>query len=94
VEYTETSGPGVFLNSRVWQLDTFGEDLICQLVNGAIYRWDLSGGLASRATAISGAPTKSTYALVSTPDRHLVCFGTETTSWNAEHPGSDVCAVL
>jgi hypothetical protein len=74
-----TSGTGIFLNSRVWQLDTFGEDLICQLVNGAIYRWDLSGGLASRATAISGAPTKSTYALVSTPDRHLVCFGTETT---------------
>jgi hypothetical protein len=74
-----TSGTGIFLNSRVWQLDTFGEDLICQLVNGAIYRWDLSGGLASRATAINGAPTKSTYALVSTPDRHLVCFGTETT---------------
>jgi hypothetical protein len=74
-----TSGTGIFLNSRVWQLDTFGEDLICQLVNGAIYLWDLSGGLASRATAISGAPTKSTYALVSTPDRHLVCFGTETT---------------
>jgi hypothetical protein len=73
------SGIGVFLNSRVWQLDTFGEDLICQLVNGRIYRWDLSLGLGTRATAISGAPTKSTYALVSTPDRHLVCFGTETT---------------
>jgi hypothetical protein len=74
-----TAGAGIFLGSRVWQLDTFGEDLICQLVNGAIYLWDLSGGLASRATAINGAPTKSTYALVSTPDRHLVCFGTETT---------------
>jgi hypothetical protein len=73
------AGAGIFLGSRVWQLDTFGEDLICQLVNGAIYLWDLSGGLASRATAINGAPTKSTYALVSTPDRHLVCFGTETT---------------
>ena len=73
-----TSGTGVFLSSRVWQLDTFGEDLICQLVNGAIYRWDLSAGLGTRAAAISGAPTKSTFALVSTPDRHLVCFGTET----------------
>jgi len=34
--------------------------------------------LTTRATAISGAPTKSKYALVSTPDRHLICFGTES----------------
>ena len=71
-------GSGVFLQSRVWKLDTFGEDLICQVVNGGIFRWDLSSGLATRAQAISNAPTKSTYALVSTPDRHLVCFGTES----------------
>lgn len=32
-----------------------------------------------RAAAIPGAPTKSTFALVSTPDRHLICFGTEAT---------------
>ena len=67
------------LSSRIWQLDTFGEDLIAQVCNGAIYTWDLSAGTGTRATAISGAPTKSMYALVSTPDRHLVCFGTETT---------------
>ena len=71
-------GSGVFLQSRVWKLDTFGEDLICQVVNGGIFRWDLSSGTATRAQAISNAPTKSTYALVSTPDRHLVCFGTES----------------
>lgn len=67
------------LSARIWQLDTFGEDLIAQVCNGAIYTWDLSAGTAVRATAISGAPTKSSFALVSTPDRHLVCFGTETT---------------
>jgi hypothetical protein len=66
------------LSSRVWQLDTFGEDLIAQVCNDAIYVWDLSAGTGSRATAISGAPTKNTFALVSTPDRHLVCFGTES----------------
>jgi hypothetical protein len=71
------------LFSRVWKFDTFGEDLICQLVNGEIYIWDTSVGVGSRAVAISGAPTKSTYALVSTPDRHLVCFGTETIIGNA-----------
>jgi hypothetical protein len=63
-----------------WQLDTFGEDIICQITNGPVYLWDTSVGLVNnRATIISGAPTKSTFALVSTPDRHLVCFGTELT---------------
>ena len=66
------------LDSRVWQLDNYGEDIVCQLVNGPAYYWDLSAGTSVRATVLSGAPTKSTYALISTPDRHLVCFGTET----------------
>jgi len=70
---------GLLLFERVWQFDTFGQVLIAQLADGAIYEWNPSSGLTVRATAISGAPTKSTYALVSTPDRHLVCFGTETT---------------
>jgi len=62
-----------------WKLDNFGEDVVCQITGGPIYLWDTSVGLTNnRATAISGAPTKSTYALISTPDRHLVCFGTET----------------
>jgi hypothetical protein len=74
-----TAGTGVALSSRVWQFDNFGEDAICQLVNGQTFLWDLSAGAATRAAVLSGAPTKSTYALVSTPDRHLVCFGTETT---------------
>jgi hypothetical protein len=69
----------VSLFSRVWQFDNFGEDLILQLVDGGIYRWDTSAGIGTRAVAIPNAPTKSKYALVSTPDRHLVCFGTEST---------------
>jgi hypothetical protein len=68
------------LFSRVWQFDSFGEDVICQLVDGGVYYWDTSLGFTNnRATAIANAPTKSKYALVSTPDRHLVCFGTEST---------------
>jgi hypothetical protein len=70
---------GLSLLARVWQFDNFGENLILQQVDGGIYEWAPSGGLGTRATAISGAPTKSKYALVSTPDRHLVCFGTEST---------------
>jgi len=68
------------LASRSWQFDNFGENLILQLVNGAVYQWSpTTDGVGTRASAISGAPTASTFALVSSPDRHLVCFGTETT---------------
>ena len=67
------------LFARVWQFDAYGEDLILQLVNGGVYKWLPSTGLSVRAAVIAGAPTKSKYALISTPDRHLVCFGTETT---------------
>ena len=68
----------ITLLSRVWQFDTYGEVLIAQLVDGGTYEWYPSLGIGVRATAISGAPTKSKYALVSTPDRHLICFGTES----------------
>jgi len=67
------------LFSRVWQFDNYGENLILQLVDGSIYQWLPSLGIGVRATVIAGAPTKSKYAIISTPDRHLVCFGTETT---------------
>jgi hypothetical protein len=76
------SGTTPALASRVWQFDNYGEDVICQLVDGPTYYWDLSAGNTARATVLSGAPTKSKYALLSTPDRHLVCFGTETVIGN------------
>ena len=66
------------LNPRIWQFDNYGEDLIAQVVDGGIYEWQPATSPVARAVAISGAPTKSKYALISTPDRHLVCFGTET----------------
>lgn len=70
---------GVVLYPRIWAFDAYGEDVVCQVLNGGTYLWDLSQGITVPATAISGAPTRSAYALISTPDRHLVLFGTETT---------------
>jgi hypothetical protein len=67
------------LLSQVWQFDNYGSLLILQNVDGGIYQWNPTSGLAVRATAIAGAPTRSRFALISTPDRHLVCFGTEST---------------
>lgn len=71
------------LFSRVWQFDAYGEDVVCQQVDGSTYYWDTSAGLFNnRAVLLANAPTRSKYALVSTPDRHLVCFGTETSVGN------------
>ena len=64
-----------------WSLDNLGQTLIALIVNGPCFEWDsnASNATATRATIISGAPTASRDMLVSTPDRHLVFFGTETT---------------
>ena len=70
---------GAQLFSRVWQLDNFGEDVVCQIVDGSAYLFDTSLGLNQRAALINGAPTKSRFSLISTPDRHFVCLGTEAT---------------
>ena len=77
-----TGADGVLLQSGKWSLDNWGEDVLAQQFNGSLYYWDtssgLSGNLAAR-TNVSGAPTKSRFMLVSGDDRHVICFGTETT---------------
>ena len=65
----------------LWALDNLGDTLIALIFNGECFEWDsnASNATATRATIITGAPTASRDMLVSTPDRHLVFFGTETT---------------
>ena len=65
----------------IWSLDNFGNKLIATIADGATFEWNsnATGATSTRATIVSGAPTASQFTLVSTPDRHLVCFGTETT---------------
>jgi hypothetical protein len=65
----------------LWSLDNLGSTLIALIHNGECFQWDGDSVTATstRATIITGAPTASRDMLVSTPDRHLVFFGTETT---------------
>ena len=65
----------------LWSLDNLGSTLIALIHNGECFQWDGDAATATstRATIITGAPTASRDMLVSTPDRHLVFFGTETT---------------
>ncbi len=76
---TPRSSSSITLDSSYWSLDTFGEDLLAIRNDDALYRWTVSGGLAARAQKIAAAPTASRVLLVSSPDRHVFLFGTETT---------------
>jgi hypothetical protein len=76
----------VLLDPASWSLDHFGSKLIATVKNGASYEWDSlssnGAALATRATVISGAPTRSVMSIVSERDRHLIMLGTETTIGN------------
>ena len=65
----------------LWHLDNFGNKLIATIVDGATFEWDsdASSATSTRPTIVANAPTATRQTLVSTPDRHLVFFGTETT---------------
>ena len=75
-----TSGD-VITAPGLWSLDNFGNKLIATINGGEAFEWDSNptGATSTRATIITGAPTASAFSLVSTPDRHLLFFGTETT---------------
>jgi len=65
----------------LWSIDNLGDNVIALIHNSAVFEWDsaATNATSTRATVITGAPTASRDMLVSTPDRHLVLFGTETT---------------
>ena len=81
VAWGEAASGDLIIDPGMWSIDNFGDKAICLIVDGEVFEWDSAATNAtdSRATIISGAPTASRHMLVSTPDRHLVFFGTETT---------------
>ena len=79
--WNQQTAEGLALDPGMWSIDNFGDKAICLIHDSACFEWDSSLGNATetRATIISGAPTASRHMVVSTPDRHLVFYGTETT---------------
>ena len=65
----------------LWSLDNLGNKLIATINGGDSFEWNSNptGATDTRASIITNAPTASAFSLVSTPDRHLIFFGTETT---------------
>jgi hypothetical protein len=76
----------VVLDPGSWSLDNFGQILIATVKNGKTFKWNPinadPNALTTRATVVSGAPTKSVMSIVSERDRHLIILGTETTIGN------------
>jgi hypothetical protein len=69
---------------RFWSHDNFGEDIIINPRDGAIYYWDKTNGLGNRAVELSATstysgetsvPTIAKQVLVSDQDRHVIVFG-------------------
>jgi len=81
VAWGDPSSADFTIDPGLWVLDNFGTKLIALIYNGRCFKWDAAGTSATsvRATLLANAPTASRHVLVSTPDRHLVFFGTEST---------------
>jgi hypothetical protein len=85
VGWGEAASGDLVLEPGMWSIDNFGDKAICLIHDSAVFSWDssLTNATDTRATIITGAPTASRHMVVSTPDRHLVFFGTETTIGDA-----------
>ena len=81
VEWGEEASGDLVIDPGMWSIDNFGDNVIALIHNAQVFEWNsnAANAVATRATIISGAPTASRDMLVSTPDRHLVFYGTETT---------------
>ena len=83
----KASGADFTIDPGLWVIDSFGQTVLAMIYNGKCFEWDASSSAASttRATAITGTqvPTASRHMIVSTPDRHVVFLGTETTLQDA-----------
>lgn len=77
---------------RLWSQSNFGEDLVFGPRTGALYYWDASVGLDTRAvnaTTLSGAsnvPTVQNFILVSDVSRFVFCFGANTLGTSTQDP--------
>ena len=66
---------------RMWRQDNFGEDLVFNIYDGAVYYWDKSVKAATFGRAVtlssldSSAPTIARQMLVSDRDRHVIAIG-------------------
>ena len=75
---------------RTWSHDNFGEDLFINPRDEAVYRWDKTNGLTTRAveiSTISGAENVPTVAKqIMVDENHLIAFGTNIYGTSTQDP--------
>ena len=75
---------------RTWSHDNFGEDLFINPRDEAVYRWDKTNGLTTRAVEIStissaeNVPTVAKQIMVD--ENHLIAFGTNIYGTTTQDP--------
>ena len=77
-----SSSSNIIIEPGQWRLINYGENLLALIHNKKIFQWEPSlPNLEVRAVLVTGSevPTASRDMVLSTPDRHLICIGTETT---------------
>ena len=81
IGWGEAASGDLVIDPGYWSLDAFGSKVIALIQDSYCFEWDSNATdpVNNRATLIAGAPTASRDMAVSTPDRHLIFFGTETT---------------
>ena len=81
VAWGEAASGDLVIEPGLWSIDNYGDLAVALIHNSACFQWNtnVADPVNTRATIIAGAPTASHDMIVSTPDRHLVFFGTETT---------------
>ena len=75
---TARTSSAIFVEATYWSFDILGEDLFAIRNNGALYRWVLSGGVATTAQLVTQAPGTSRFLLI-TNGQFVLCLGTEET---------------
>ena len=81
-----SSSSNIVIEPAQWRLINYGENLLALIHNKTIFQWEPSlPNLSVRAVLVTGTqvPTASRDMVLSTPDRHLICIGTETTLQSA-----------
>ena len=80
----------------MWSHDNFGEDLIINPRDGALYYWDRTNGLSGRAVKLNtlagtktSIPQRAKQVLVSDQDRHVIAFGCDNFGANLSSPDGD-----
>jgi|TARA_E500000318_G_scaffold111784_2_gene131735 hypothetical protein len=83
---------GVTTQLRLWSHDNFGENLIINPRDGAIYYWIKGDGFSTRAVEIgtigsaNETPLIAKQILVSDVDRHVIAFGTNPVGSSTQDP--------